>query len=413
MKKYILSFLLCWGFLSVFAQQDAAGEKTFMSKLQSLDKNKSEARNNKNYKACEQISFQMLSLYKEQPEDIQKDYEQLAGSAYYDIACYQALQGKKKEALKNLENCYKYGWSNYAHIQTDTDLDGLRKEKKFLEIAAKMKKDSDYLALLKEANGYNRSRKVTCFNNPEDSLPRFTYANPNDSNLVRVRKYFNLDSIAGSGDEISKIKNLLLWAHNVVRHDGSSYNPEERNAIAMVELCQKEERGVNCRMMAQILNECYLAMGFKSRYITCMPKVMINDCHVINAVYSNTLDKWLWVDPTFNAYVMDEKGTMLGIAEVRERLRNDQPLVLNEDANWNNQEKQTKEHYLEYYMAKNLYYVTARMRSEYNSETDYKGKKWSRAIAIMPEGFSMNGQSGATAYETNNDLYFWQSPYQE
>lgn len=59
--------------------------------------------------------------------------------------------------------------------------------------------------------------------------------------------------------------------------------------------------------MAQMLNECYLAMGFKSRFITCMPKVMINDCHVINAVYSNTLNKWLWMDPTFNAYVTDEK----------------------------------------------------------------------------------------------------------
>lgn len=43
--------------------------------------------------------------------------------------------------------------------------------------------------------------------------------NPNDSNLVQLRKHFNLDSIAGSGDEISKIKNLLYWVHNIVPHD--------------------------------------------------------------------------------------------------------------------------------------------------------------------------------------------------
>lgn len=67
--------------------------------------------------------------------------------------------------------------------------------------------------------------------------------------------------------------------------------------------------------MAQMLNECYLAMGFKSRFITCMPKVMINDCHVINAVYSNTLDKWLWMDPTFNAYVTDEKETFWALVK--------------------------------------------------------------------------------------------------
>ena len=76
-----------------------------------------------------------------------------------------------------------------------------------------------------------------------------------------------------------------------------------------------------------------------------MPIVMFNDCHVINAVYSNTLDKWLWMDPTFNAYVTDEKGNLLGIGEVRERLRKNEPIVLNEDANWNNKNKQTKEYW--------------------------------------------------------------------
>jgi hypothetical protein len=54
---------------------------------------------------------------------------------------------------------------------------------------------------------------------------------------------------------------------------------------------------------------------------------------------------------------MDENGVMLSIAEVRERLRTDQPLQLNEDANWNNKSKQTKEYYLDTYMAKNLYYI--------------------------------------------------------
>ena len=69
--------------------------------------------------------------------------------------------------------------------------------------------------------------------------------NPNDRDLVRVRRYFNLDSIAGAGDEISKIKNLLAWVHNTIRYDGSSYNPEEKYAIALYEICKKEDRGIN------------------------------------------------------------------------------------------------------------------------------------------------------------------------
>ena len=63
---------------------------------------------------------------------------------------------------------------------------------------------------------------------------------------------------------------------------------------------------------------------------------------LINSVYSQQLQKWIWIDPTNNAYVKDENGNLLSIAEVRDRLIHNKPLVLNEDANWNNQKKQTK-----------------------------------------------------------------------
>lgn len=45
---------------------------------------------------------------------------------------------------------------------------------------------------------------------------------------------------------------------------------------------------------------------------------MINDCYVINVVYFNIFDKWLWMDLIFNVYVIDEKGNFLGIGEVCE-----------------------------------------------------------------------------------------------
>ena len=37
------------------------------------------------------------------------------------------------------------------------------------------------------------------------------------------------------------------------------------------------------------------------------------------------MQKWLYIDPTMDAWVTDENGTMLSIAEVRERLINNQP----------------------------------------------------------------------------------------
>jgi hypothetical protein len=73
-----------------------------------------------------------------------------------------------------------------------------------------------------------------------------------------------------------------------------SRNPAVKNAMSMIAVCKRDNRGLNCRGLATVLNECYLAMGFKSRFVTCLPKDSLNidpDCHVINAVYSNTLKK--------------------------------------------------------------------------------------------------------------------------
>src|SRR5437588_7368807 len=91
-------------------------------------------------------------------------------------------------------------------------------------------------------------------------------------------------------------------------------------------------------------------------------------------VYSNDLHKWLWIDPTFDAYVMNEKGDLLSIEEVRDRIINDKPIILSPEANWNHKVSETKDYYLYYYMAKNLYMLECPVSSEYDAETKGAGK---------------------------------------
>jgi len=212
----------------------------------------------------------------------------------------------------------------------------------------------------------------------------------------------------------------MHWIHNTVRHEDNE-PPELKNAIDIIKICRSENRGVNCRMLAIILNECYLSMGFKSRYITCMPReTQFEDCHVINMVYSNDLKKWIWVDPTFDAYVMNEKGALLGIDEVRERLIKGKTLIVNPEANWNKLTSYTKEKYLENYMAKNLYRMSTPLVSEYNAETLGKGKEITYVELLPLDGIeqspqkkeSIDGTSGvkSTNYKTNNPNLFWTKP---
>lgn len=64
------------------------------------------------------------------------------------------------------------------------------------------------------------------------------------------------------------------------------------------------------------------------------------------------------------AQTQDElKMKMLSIQEIRERLRKGMPLVLNKEANWNNEKQTSKDEYLDNYMAKNLYNVNCTLRN--------------------------------------------------
>lgn len=290
--------------------------------------------------------------------------------------------------------------------------DTARTEIKY-DIKAPDRKPVAYLDTLRKAAKYNFS--------DHREIPAFTYQSMDNPNLVRMRKDLKLDSIAGSGTELSKIFNLLHWVHNLIRHDGSSESPTLRNAIDLIRVCREQNRGVNCRMMATVLNECYLAIGITSRYITCMPReTNFDDCHVINMVYSKDLKKWIWIDPTFDSYVMDEKGNLLGIQEVRERLVKGMPLVLNADANWNRNVIQTKEYYLQTYMAKNLYRLETPLVSQYDSETWTSGKKVSYVELLPLDGLVQGPQEKETTYpktgvtfvnyKTNNPGLFWTTP---
>jgi transglutaminase-like putative cysteine protease len=268
----------------------------------------------------------------------------------------------------------------------------------------RLKYSMPYLEKLKRAEKYNLSDNRI--------VPAFSYQSSQYPGLVKVRQELRLDSIAGKGNEISRILNLMHWVHSTVRHDGNSKNPKLRNAIDLINVCRTERRGVNCRMMATILNECYLSMGIKSRYITCLPReTEFDDCHVINMVYSNDLHKWIYIDPTFDAYVMNEKGELLGIAEVRERLINGKTLILNPEANWNRTESQTKEYYLETYMAKNLYRLECPVKSEYDSETytNYDGKKVI-FLELLPLDGLVQTPDSDTHLITNNPDIFWTKP---
>ncbi len=329
------------------------------------------------------------------------------GLLYYDQACCYALLGQKtkvrtyrQQALAALEQSVLLGYKDYNNMVNDNDLQSLRKDKKYQALLAQVN-DRQPLSVLKKSAPYAKAR--------QDIL--FRYQPKESKNLRMVRDYFKLDSVAGQGDELSKIINLLHFAHDNIRHDGGNQAFAELDAIDLFNYYKTTGKGVNCRQLAISLCEMYLSMGIPARYVTCMPADSLDyECHVINTVWSEQLQKWLYIDPTMDAWVTDENGTMLSIAEVRERLINDQPLVLCETANWNHESQQTKEYYLETYMAKNLYYFVCKKLNRFNPESLYRNNDPADDVRLIPVGFVNNNWKCDT---TTDPEVFWAKPKKE
>jgi hypothetical protein len=319
----------------------------------------------------------------------------------YNISCAYSLLDQPDNAVKYLNLAIDNGYKNYYWVQKDTDFEKIRNTTGFKEALMKLREKGDYKYILKKFSKYSDSAIY---------IPTTTFQKADK--LLEFRLKYNLDSIAGTGNEFSKIVNLMRWVHRIVRHDGSSMNPANKSADQLITICKQENRGVNCRMMAMILNDAYLSMGFKSRYITCLPKgEKFQECHVINMVYSNDYKKWLWMDPSFEVFVMDENNIPLGIHEVRDKLINDQFVKLSDGLNWNGKPYSGgEEKYLHEYMAKNLF----RFSIPVESVSGYESKGNSRVyIDLFPVGYNPSnfefGVKIGNKYYTTNSEDFWKN----
>lgn len=408
MHSTLLIILLAGAGLAGARAQDPEAFERYARHQDSLMIQAYEARDTLRY--CRYFN-DFRTRYFQTDKDSRRNYQSYYFNGWYNLSCTYALVKDKAKAIAAFDSAVQNGFIAYDHVLADKDLDDIRAEPAFRNALARLRSIGDYLYILQTDGSYA--------DNAINSPAGFRYQRSTAPPLEELRKKFNLDSVAGSGNASSRIINLLHWVHNLIPHDGNHNNPPDKNALQLIGVCKKDNRGLNCRGLATVLNECYLASGFYSRMVTCLPKDSMGidpDCHVIVSVYHEGLKKWLWMDPTNDAYVMDENGYLLSIEEVRRRLITGAPLLLNPDANWNRRASVEKEDYLYRYMAKNLYKLECSISSEYDFETRKPGKKLNY-IMLVPGHYQHtktlaenNGASLITQQITYSPAAFWQSP---
>lgn len=147
---------------------------------------------------------------------------------------------------------------------------------------------------------------------------KFTYDfNCEDYKILKSK--YNIEKIAGSGTEFEKALRLMDEFASRLTHKSNYDNHIEVRALALLEYSlDNKSQGINCRAKAQILNEMCLSLGIYSRKVWIMPNSGYdNDCHVVNEVWDNALNKWVMLDITNNEYWVDENGVPLSVLEIR------------------------------------------------------------------------------------------------
>lgn len=295
----------------------------------------------------------------EESEDFATLQPDLRASIHYNLACGSARLHHNSEALAYLGVAVGEGFKNWLTLSNDADLANLRKDPGFLLLADRVQKVGDHLAIL---------RRFAAYSTKSGPKPTFTYQSSDSPELVAFNKAYGLSSIAGEGTSFDKGLRLMHWVHAQIRHDGSSKNPQPMNGPYLLQVCKAEGRGLNCYGLAVILEEACLSVGLKARMVRCWPLAQDDpDCHVVNAIWSEAHGKWVFLDPTNDAWVADQKGDPLSLQEFRERLIADKPVKISEGANWNGQPIVPKEYFD--YMEKNLVRIACPLSSVfgYNS----------------------------------------------
>jgi hypothetical protein len=267
--------------------------------------------------------------------------------------------------------------------------------------------DTAKVALLRKYSTYGHAGPTPAIS--------FRYASPADSNLAKLRVAYNLDSVAGSGDEISRIKNVMHWVHIRLRHDGtvSLPDPDPFTSVNILAVAEKEKRSFHCGILATVLNDVYLSMGFKSRHLGCLPfDKQDGDSHSVTMVWSDSIHQWLLMDPTFDVYFTDTNGTPLSPFQIRTAMAKGDSILVADCINWNGRPISKIEHYN--YMAKNLFRLLCGAR--WLSATNAKARPV--YVYLIPAGYDtrMVGTIDFTASEgivecyTDNADWFFAPP---
>ena len=231
--------------------------------------------------------------------------------------------------------------------------------------------------------------------NPRDAY-RFDVGNPDEKELARLRKTYPLDMAVGKGDELRRLTRLARWVYLCIPNTGVPLNaPLHTWGTAELMASWRSGLRLNCAGRATVLRDCYLALGWTSRIVACMPADPRDlECHVVTEVFARSLKKWIAMDGSIGVSLSN--GTRpLGLLEFRELLRRSDWSVLDS---------------YQRYMSKNVFMFVFVCRFEVSP---YETPRPCTECLLCPVGYDEIARRDSRYRKmciSTNSREFWQEP---
>ena len=199
--------------------------------------------------------------------------------------------------------------------------------------------------------------------------------------LIELRETYQLDSIIKDAkSDFEKVVKIQSWVQSRWKHDGD--NPaEEASALYILKEAEKGRR-FRCVEYSVVAGQCLHALGFKIRGLGLMTKdiddVKYGGGHVVNEVFLEDVNKWVFIDPQF-----DVMTTLNGVPMNAVELQN--AIVNNKDFEILNPNKTTtKEDYAKW-IGPYLYYFNTSINGQRVTIWDrIVGNK--KQLLLLPKG---------------------------
>ena len=160
--------------------------------------------------------------------------------------------------------------------------------------------------------------------------------NLDDNRLKAIKRLIPEEIYTNCMKEFELQCHLMHWVRKSLL-SGNDSPVRPFNALNILEKTRRSQFKSSCWVHAVVLNEVFLAFGFRSRMVRCLPlDLRPIDCHCVTLCYSNDYQKWIVYDSAMGTIYTNKAKIPLSLRELRHLLITQQeirmPFVLHRTA---------------------------------------------------------------------------------